>query len=218
VRPPPQRGPHRLLLALSGWSAAVTGGASGVSGRAHSLARRGVAMTRCRAAVAGRCAVMTRRAAAVAGRCAVGVRRVASLARWRTRVDRMARRPRNVGGPIGAFARRASRATGCASGVPRRGRSVASGGAAVPVRAFSGPIRLLGLLGLLGVLHSLCVRGLCCLRGNGARTDAVVVAQMRRKRIPRNRDRHERVLLRMGVVTDGHLLRVLGCRCRRTRR
>jgi hypothetical protein len=44
------------------------------------------------------------------------------------------------------------------------------------------------------------------------------VAQMRRKRIPRNRDRHERVLLRMGVVTDGHLLRVLGCRCRRTRR
>ena len=76
---------------------------------------------------------------------------------------------------------------------------------------------LLALLLPVGVVLSLPVllRGLLALLGGEAlwrtRPDRVAVAEVRRQRSLGDGDRHERVLLGVGVVTDRHLrVRVLG--------
>ncbi len=181
-----------LLLSVARRRAAVARRAARVTRCGAAVPRRGAAVTWGRAAVTGRSSAATGRSSARAGWAAV-------LGRWRAAVT----------GRVAAVAWRRSRVAGPASGMPGRGVSLATSGSAVIGRGFSERLRLFALL----AARALSVRRRLLGRRSGrARTDRVSVALMGRKRIARNGDRHERVLLRVRVVTDRHLLGVLG-RC-----
>jgi hypothetical protein len=189
----------RRRAAVARRRAAVARRAARVTRCGAAVPRRGAAVTWGRAAVTWGRAAVTGRGSAATGRSSARAGWAAVLGRWRAAVT----------GRVAAVAWRRSRVAGPASGMPGRGVSLATSGSAVIGRGFSERLRLFALL----AARALSVRRRLLGRRSGrARTDRVSVALMGSKRIARNGDRHERVLLRVRVVTDRHLLGVLG-RC-----
>ena len=189
-----------LLLPVARRRAAVPGRrVAGVTRCGAAVPRCGAAVTRCGAAATWGRAAVTGRGSAVIGLSSARAGWAAVLGGWRAAVT----------GRVAAVAWRCSRVAGPASGMSGRGVCLATSGSAVIGRGFTEGFRLLALLAarVLSVQRRLLGR-----RSSRARTDRVSVALMGRKRIARNGDRHERVLLRVRLVTDRHLLGVLG-RC-----
>jgi hypothetical protein len=200
----------RGRAAVARGRAAVARGRAAVARRRAAVARRAARATRCGAAmprcggVVTRCgaaatwgrAAVTGRGSAVTGRTSARAGRAAVLG-WRAAVT----------GRVAAAAWQRCRVAGPASGMPGRAVSLATSGSAVIGRGFSERLRLFALLAARALSVQCRLLGR---RSSRARTDRVSVALMGRKRIARNGDRHERVLLRVRVVTDRHLLGVLG--------
>ena len=203
---PPRSGGLPLLFSVARRRTTVARRRAAVARRAARATRCGAAMPRCGgvvtrcgvAATWGRAAV-TGRGAAVTGRTSARAGRAAVLGRWRAAVT----------GRVAAAAWQRCRVAGAASRMPGRAVGLATSGSAVIGRGFSERLRLFALLAARALSVQCRLLGR---RSSRARTDRVSVALMGRKRIARNRDRHERVLLRVRVVTDRHLVGVLG-RC-----
>jgi hypothetical protein len=220
-RPPLSAGADRLVLALARRRAAVAGRASRLPRCAPTLAGRGPALTRGGAAMTGRGPAVTGgRAAVTGGRAGVTGRSAAAAGSRVARAGRAAAvgrrrlgaiwRARAVAWRAAASAGRGPRSAGCASGTPGRALALARGGGGLAV----GPRDLSADLGLLALLHVLPAlparRRRARWRSSRAGAGRIAMAHVGRKCVLRDRDRHERILLRVRVVTDRHLVRVLG--------
>jgi hypothetical protein len=210
-------GTCRLLLALTGRRAAVARGAAGVPRRTRIVSGRAPGMAGRAPGVSSRAPRLAGRASGVPGGAPSVARRRAVLARWGAAVARrvaaVARRPWRLAGHLSDMTGRRCGVTSCAS---RSVRSLAAGRSAAGARSLGGRFVLLALPGVRALLLLRRVR-LLAVRGRAWR-DRVAVAQMGWKCISRDSDRHERVLLGVRVVTDRHLLGVLGRSSGRTRR
>jgi hypothetical protein len=124
-------GTCRLLLVLAGRGAAVPRGAAGVPRRTRIVSGRAPALAGRASGVSSRPPRLARRTSGVPGRAHGVARRGAVLARCGAvltrRLAAVAPRPWSLAGRSSAVVGRRYGVTGCASGVPRRVRSLAAG-------------------------------------------------------------------------------------------